>query len=169
MHGRAGCRARERNPSHNNGKIMYSRHMLKPGRIIVRYRNVRLTWHCHYNFINICIFALSLLHFVFFFVLFSAKKVTPEEIMTNLRDSDYSLGVDIEHRGSSSCYDCVWWTVTEYQRVCVCPRTKDKRDNRASCVWYWILYSMPTEKLMNSIQRHANGYQGDFIPHGLRV
>lgn len=51
--------------------------------------------------------------------------------------------------------------------TCV-PSTQDEnkrqRDNRASCLRYWILHTMPAESLMNFIQFHANGYQGDFIP-----
>lgn len=41
---------------------------------------------------------------------------------------------------------------------------KRQRDNRASCLRYWILHTMPAESLMNFIQFHANGYHGDFIP-----
>lgn len=44
---------------------------------------------------------------------------------------------------------------------------KRRRDNRASCLWYWILHTTPAESLMNFLQFHANGYQDSFIPLAL--
>lgn len=41
---------------------------------------------------------------------------------------------------------------------------KRQRENRARCPQYWTLQAKPPESLMNLLQFHANGYQGDFIP-----